>query len=162
MEEEKKNRAEKAVMLFRQGFNCAQSVAAVYADRYGFTEEQMLRMAASFGGGIGRMRLTCGAACALFLLAGLETGSSRAGDRAGKEANYALVQKLAAIFKQRNGSITCGELLGLQKGEISLSATPEERTTAYYNKRPCVKIIEDTVEIWEEQLNNEMKQGKSY
>ena len=68
-------RVDKAVELFKEGYNCAQSVVAAFADLYGFTQEQAFRMAASFGGGIGRMRETCGAACGLFLLAGLETGA---------------------------------------------------------------------------------------
>ena len=66
------DRIEKAVGLFKSGYNCSQSVVAAFADMYGFTEEQALRMSASFGGGIGRMRQTCGAACGMFLLAGLE------------------------------------------------------------------------------------------
>ena len=69
-------RIEKAVALFKEGFNCSQSVVAAFADKYGFTHEQALKMSASFGGGIGRMRETCGAACGLFMLAGLETGAT--------------------------------------------------------------------------------------
>ena len=48
MEEE---RIEMAVSLFKEGFNCSQSVVAVFADKYGFTREQALKMSASFGGG---------------------------------------------------------------------------------------------------------------
>ena len=111
-------RVEKAVALFKEGYNCAQSVVAAFADMYGFTEEQALRMSASFGGGIGRMRLTCGAACGLFILAGLETGATRGDDREGKSANYQLVQQLAEEFKRRNGSLTCAELLGLKRPRV--------------------------------------------
>ena len=98
------NRIEHAVSLFKSGYNCSQAVVAAYADLYGFTPEQAFRMAASFGGGIGRMRETCGAACGLFMLAGLETGAVEGSDREGKSANYALVQELAAEFRRRNGS----------------------------------------------------------
>ena len=72
----KEDRVAKAIALFKEGYNCSQSVVAAFADEYGFTREQALRMAASFGGGIGRMRETCGAACGMFLLAGLETGAT--------------------------------------------------------------------------------------
>ena len=89
--------------LFKSGYNCSQSVVGAFADMYGFTEEQAFRMSASFGGGIGRMRQTCGAACGMFLLAGLEKGAVEGKDREGKAANYALVQELAAEFKKRNG-----------------------------------------------------------
>ena len=59
----KEERIQKAVALFKEGYNCSQSVVGAYADMYGFTFEQALHMAASFGGGIGRMREICGAAC---------------------------------------------------------------------------------------------------
>ena len=91
-------RVSRAVELFKMGYNCAQSVTAAFADEYGYTEEQALKMSASFGGGIGRMRETCGAACGMFILAGLETGCADASDREGKAANYAFVQQLAEEF----------------------------------------------------------------
>ena len=101
------DRIQRAVELFRQGYNCSQSVCAAFADEYGYTFEQALRMSASFGGGIGRMRMTCGAACGMFILAGLETGCVEGKDREGKEANYRLVQQLAEKFVKRNGSFRC-------------------------------------------------------
>ncbi len=81
------DRVQKAVELFKSGYNCSQSVVAAFADMYGFTQEQALRMGASFGGGIGRMRETCGAACGMFLVAGLENrsyGSDRPRGKGGK------------------------------------------------------------------------------
>ena len=144
-------RIEKAVALFKEGFNCSQSVVAAFADMYGFTPEQALKMSASFGGGIGRMRETCGAACGLFLLAGLETGATEGADRDGKAANYKLVQELAEEFKQRNGALKCADLLGLSKKEQVVS-TPEARTAQYYAKRPCAKMVEEAARIWCEYL----------
>ena len=149
-------RIEKAVELFKEGFNCSQAVVGAFADKYGFTREQALKMSASFGGGIGRMRETCGAACGLFMLAGLETGSTDGADRDGKATNYALVQELAEEFKQRNGALRCADLLGLSKKEPIVS-TPEARTNQYYAKRPCVKMVEEAARIWCEYLE---KQGK--
>ena len=150
------DRIELAVSLFKEGYNCSQAVVAAYADMYGFTREQALRMSASFGGGIGRMRQTCGAACGLFLVAGLETGCTEGSNREGKEANYKLVQQLAEEFKQRNGSLICAQLLGLDKSAPT-PATPEARTAEYYKKRPCVKMVEEAARIWVEYLENKNK-----
>lgn len=150
------DRIQKAVENFMSGYNCSQSVVAAFADMYGFTQEQALRMSASFGGGIGRMRETCGAACGMFLLAGLETGATEATDREGKAANYAVVQELAAEFRKRNGSLICRELLGLKKKE-QLSAMPEERNTQYYAKRPCARMVEQAARIWAEYLEKHTK-----
>ena len=148
-------RIDKAVENFMEGFNCSQSVVTAFADMYGFTREQALHMAASFGGGIGRMRMTCGAACGLFMLAGLEKCAVEGRDRESKAANYALVQQLAGEFKKRNGSLICAELLGLKKPEGS--SMPEERTAQYYAKRPCPRMIEEAARIWVEHL--ERKEG---
>jgi C_GCAxxG_C_C family probable redox protein len=145
-------RIEKAVELFKEGYNCSQSVVAAFADMYGFTNEQALKMSASFGGGIGRMRQTCGAACGLFMLAGLETGCTEGKDREGKENNYKVVQALAEEFRKRNGSLICAELLGLSK-TAPTPATPEARTAEYYKKRPCVKMVEEAARIWCEYLS---------
>ena len=144
-------RIEQAVALFKEGYNCSQAVVTAFADMYGFTREQALKMSASFGGGIGRMRKTCGAACGLFMLAGLESGCTDGKDRDGKERNYILVQQLAEEFRKRNGSITCAELLGLEKSAPT-PTTPEARTNEYYKKRPCSKMVEEAARIWCEYL----------
>ena len=152
-------RIEKAIELFKEEYNCSQSVVAAFADMYGLTPEQALKVSASFGGGIGRMRQTCGAACGLFMLAGLETGCTEGKNREGKEANYKVVQELAEEFRKRNGSLICAELLGLSK-TAPTPATPEARTAEYYKKRPCVKMVEEAARIWCEYLStNSSKKG---
>ena len=157
--EEIERRAERAVELFKQGFNCSQAVFAACADIYGIKDEQLaLRLSASFGGGTGRMRMTCGAANGMFLLAGLHNGSATPHDNDGKMANYALVQQLAGEFKNTYGSLICAELLGLAPRNSSLpfregagvgsSPRPEDRTPAYYEKRPCVEMVAEAVRIY--------------
>lgn len=153
-------RIEKAVTFFKEGFNCSQAVVAAFADMYGFTQEQALRMSASFGGGIGRMRETCGAACGLFMLAGLKIGATNGADKEGKAANYRLVQELAEEFKKRNGALRCADLLGLSKQEPIVS-TPEARTEQYYAKRPCVKMVEEAAKIWCEYLEKCSKEASN-
>lgn len=144
-------RKDLAVALFKEGYNCSQAVVAAFADRYGFTREQALRMSASFGGGIGRMRETCGAACGMFLLAGFEKAALSGKDQQAKKENYELVQYLAAQFKQRNGALRCADLLNGPAAHET-HPTPEKRTETYYAKRPCVKLVEESVDIWCEYL----------
>ncbi len=146
-EEEIEVRAQKAQELFKQGYNCSQAVFASCADIYGLTDEQLaLRLSASFGGGMGRMRLVCGAASGMFMLAGLQNGSATPHDSEGKMANYAYVQDLAGQFKGKYGSLICAELLGLApKPE---EPKPAERTPQYYEKRPCSEMIAEAVRIY--------------
>lgn len=145
------DRIEKAVSLFKKGYNCSQAVVAAFADLYGFTEDQALKMAASFGGGIGRMRQTCGAACGMFMLVGLDCGETDAENREGKGHNYKMVQALAERFREENGSLVCAELLGLSSNADS-SPNPEERTEKYYKKRPCVMMVETAARIFADYL----------
>ena len=148
---DKQQRMQRAEELFMQGFNCSQSVAAAFADVYGYTEEQMLRVSAGFGAGIGRLRLSCGAFNAMALLAGLDCGSVTPGDREGKSYNYKVVQELAARFQEEHGSLICAELLRLKKG-VPLSYEASERTAEYYKVRPCVRQIISAARIYAEYL----------
>lgn len=147
----KEERIARAVELFKSGYNCSQSVVAAFADMYGLTEEQALKVSASFGGGIGRMRETCGAACGMFILAGLQYGTTDPKDAAGKGENYRIVQELAEKFKAANGFLKCRDLLGLDK-DAKESHQPAERNTAYYTKRPCAQIVEEAAKIWVEEM----------
>ena len=153
-------RAARAVELFKAGYNCSQAVFASCADLYGVTDEQLaLRLSASFGGGMGRMRLVCGAASGMFMLAGLHNGSCTPHDNEGKMANYALVQQLAGQFKDKYGSLICAELLGLApKGQcncqLDLDPRPAERTPEYYEKRPCSEMVAEAVRICLRKIEN--------
>ena len=157
--EEIEARAQRATDLFKQGYNCSQAVFASCADIYGVTDESLaLRLSASFGGGMGRMRMVCGAASGMFMLAGLQNGSSTPHDNEGKMANYAFVQRLAGDFKAQYGTLICAELLGLApKGQcdvrLELDPRPADRTPEYYEKRPCVEMVAQAVRIYLRSLN---------
>ena len=152
--EEIEARVQRATELFKQGYNCSQAVFASCADLYGMDDEQLaLRLSASFGGGMGRMRLVCGAASGMFMLAGLHNGSATPHDNEGKMANYAFVQQLAGEFKNKYGSLICAELLGrAPKGQcnvkLDLDPRPADRTPEYYEKRPCPEMIAEAVRIY--------------
>lgn len=145
--EEIEGRAQRAVALFREGYNCSQAVFLACCDLYGLTDEELaLRVSASFGGGIGRMRMTCGAACGMFMLAGLERGQVKPHDPDQKMRNYELVQALAGKYTEKYGSVVCAELLGIAPRPEA--PKPEARTAAYYEKRPCPEMIAEAVRIF--------------
>jgi len=150
------SRTERAKELFLEGFNCSQSVFAAFADLFDMDKETALRVSASFGGGIGRMREVCGAASGMFLVAGMLSGSIEGKDQVAKKNNYEIVQRLAAEFKkENNGTYICRELLGLDKTGAKVvpgETTPEARTEEYYKKRPCLKTIQGAAAIVERML----------
>lgn len=154
-EQEIEARVRRAEELFLQGYNCSQAVFCALADLYDVPEETALRLSASFGGGIGRMRLTCGAASGMFFLAGFERGQVKPHDPQQKLANYALVQDLAERFKQEHGSMVCSELLAMRAVKPTTDPQPAERNEAYFHQRPCLKMITSAIRIYCETLNRE-------
>lgn len=136
---------------FYNGCNCAQSVLCAFSNKIDIDSKTCMKLASSFGGGMGRLREVCGAVSAMFMVAGLLKGYEIAGDDIGKTRQYQLVQQLAKEFKNQHGTIICRELLGLS-GEDN--PTPSKRTAQYYAERPCAEFIKTAAEIIENKLLN--------
>lgn len=153
MSQDLEDRIQRAVELFMSGYGCSQSVVAAFADLYGLDETMAKRIAAGFGGGVGRMRMICGTVSGLVILAGLDCGQTEGNDREGKAACYKVVQELLETFKQRNGSIICAELLGLNGCPVvKTTYVPDERNAEYYKKRPCAQKVESAARFFAEYL----------
>lgn len=132
---------------FTSGYNCAQSVFLTYAEKYGFDKETALKLSSSFGGGMGRMREVCGAVSAMFMIAGLENGYIENNNDEVKAQHYTRIQNLANEFKEKNGTIICRELLGVDADDNPI---PSKRTSQYYEERPCEQLIADACNIIDE------------
>ncbi|MDE6690930.1 MAG: C-GCAxxG-C-C family protein [Clostridia bacterium] len=147
-------RADKARDMFLQGYNCCQAVVGAFADLYGFDPETAMKMAEGFGGGLGRMRLTCGAVNGMAMVAGMKMSHGQAGDLQRRGDIYAVVRQMVGEFKEQNGTIICAELLGLSMPKDD-SPVPEERTPDYYKRRPCPDKIHQCGLILEKYLGIE-------
>lgn len=138
-------RTQKAVSLFEQGYNCAQSVFMAYADIFGVERELAAKLPTSFGGGMGRLREVCGALSGAFMLLGLKYPFTDVHNKALKNENYKKVQAVAGAFKQEMGSYICADLLHIRReAQHYVSA---DRTKAYYAERPCSKCVRVAAEI---------------
>ena len=143
----------RAVDNFMAGYGCCQSVVAAFSDLYGLDELTAKRIAAGFGGGVGRLRMMCGAGSGIVMLVGLDCGQTEGSDREGKSACYKVVQQLLARSEQENGSLICAEILGLkghEKAASSYEASP--RTAEYYKTRPCAAKVESAARIFADYL----------
>ena len=146
-------RGTRAKELFLEGYNCAQAVVLAYEVFFDESPETLAQLVSAFGGGMGRLREVCGSVSGMFFVLSKIYGYAEPKDTKGKTDLYARVQELAERFKERNGSIVCRELLGLQE-KIS-APVPEERTPEYYKKRPCPDIIGDAADVLEEYLKEQ-------
>ena len=144
---------EQAQDFFRKGYNCSQSVFAVFCKDFGIDLETGLKLSSSFGGGMGGLRQVCGAVTAIFMIAGLKYGYVDSQDINLKNQHYNLIQSLAKQFADKFGSIICKELLLSNaniKKEVSM---PEKRTPEYYKVRPCERFVVYATELTEKMLN---------
>jgi len=159
-DEDLEKRVAQAVDNFMAGYGCCQSVVAAFSDLYGLDETLAKRIAAGFGGGVGRMRMMCGAVSGIVMLVGLDCGQTKGNDLEGKSACYKVVQDLLARSKEENGSLICAEILGIQgneKAHSSYVASP--RTAEYYKLRPCAAKVESAARIFANYLRG--KQSES-
>lgn len=138
-------KSQQARELFKNGYNCAQSVFCAFAEDLNIDFETALKLSSSFGGGMGRLREVCGTVSAMFMIAGLKYGYTSNNDDDAKEKHYALIQELARKFEEKHGTIICRELLGLDIKHDN--PKPEKRTEEYYTNRPCEEFAVSAAEI---------------
>jgi C_GCAxxG_C_C family probable redox protein len=139
---------EKAVELFRGGCACSQAVLATYGPRYGLAEDQALRVAAAFAGGM-RMGETCGAVTGALMVLGLAHCTNECRKAEGRTGAYAAVAAFAETFKTRNGSLSCRELLGC---DVSTPAGNQAAREKGLFTTICPRLVRDASEILEATL----------
>lgn len=146
-------RVERAQNYFKAGYNCAQAVVMAFDDVMQMSPEELARLTAPFGGGMGRMREVCGTVSGMAFLAGAIKPSADPSNLDERKENYALVQKFAQEFRDENGDIVCRRLLGLEPmAERTETPMPSARTAEYYRKRPCVEYVGSAARIVAEHL----------
>lgn len=121
----------------KRGYNCAQVVLCAYSDLLGIDEETLFRIAEGFGAGMGGMMETCGAVTAMFMAAGLKNSSGDLAACNTKPQTMKLVRELAKEFQDKNQSIVCRELKGVDTGVVL---------------RDCDGCIEDAIRILGEKV----------
>ena len=145
------SRAEKAKELFEQGYACSQAVALAFADAAKVDEATLSKLALPFGGGLGRLRLTCGAVSGMAIVIGLFFSEAE-NTPENKKKTYAIVQELCGKFQEENGSLICADLLSGANLKVAVGGEAEVRTETYYKKRPCAEIVYSAAHIIEEYL----------
>ena len=140
----------KSTDLFGQGCNCAQAILVPYAPELGLPADVALKVAAGFGGGVGRQGEVCGAVSGAVMVIGLRhwdgTGSRIPSDAATKERVYGLVRQFSNAFRERHGSILCRELLGC---DIATAEGLSEARQHGLFKSVCPALVADAAELLE-------------
>jgi C_GCAxxG_C_C family probable redox protein len=135
-----------AVSRFEQGFHCAQSVLAAYADG-GLSEEAALKMGAALAGG-STVGGECGAVAAAYLVLGLKHGRTvpAFGDVEKERELFDRIRRFVEEFRKRHGALTCRELLGVDV--FTKEGLAEGRQRGLFRER-CPRYVRDAITILE-------------
>lgn len=144
---------ERAVSLFLGGYNCAQAVFGAFAEQMGMETSTAAQMASALGGGLCRMRETCGAVSGGMLALGVLRGYAIPGDDKQKQALYAQGQRVMLAFREKFGTLSCRQLLGISEN-TPVSSVPTPRTDAFYASRPCARFIREMAALVENELKH--------
>ncbi len=142
------NRADRAIELFDNNFNCSQAVFTVFATEYGISEEMALKLATSFGGGA-RSGEMCGAVSGALMVLGLRYGHFIAENNEQKQKAYSLGQEFVRRFNEINNSIVCRDLLGY---DLSKEEEFEIIASKGLFKTICPNMVRDAVNILEQMI----------
>jgi C_GCAxxG_C_C family probable redox protein len=144
-------RAEYAKELFESGYACSQAVALAFQDLTNVSKEDLAKLTLPLGGGLGRLRLTCGAISGMAIILGLVCAKdNNTSDE--KLRVYELTRQLVERFKAEHKTIICQELLENPNTAVEIGGKPDERTKEYYKQRPCSLIVYNAAKVLEDYL----------
>lgn len=105
---------QKALQLREEGYNCAQAVIGAFAEDYGLSFSDAMRVSAGFGSGM-RVGEICGAASGAVVVIGLKYGSAVASE---KEPCNSETKQFLEKFTETAGTLLCRDLLAPNGYEI--------------------------------------------
>ena len=129
------SRVENALENHGKGYNCCQAVACAYADLAVVDENLIFAAGEGFGAGMGGMQCTCGAVSGACMVAGLLKSSRNTEEPVTKGGTYRITKEIAQAFKEKNGSVICKDLKGIETKKVL---------------RSCDGCIEDAAKILEQ------------
>lgn len=108
-----------------------------------------MRIAGAFGAGMARTGETCGAVTGALMVIGLKHAKTRKGDDDSRELAYALAREFMDRFRERNGSLLCRDILGVDVSTPDGIRAVREKDLF---RTVCPKFVRDAGEILEESM----------
>jgi C_GCAxxG_C_C family probable redox protein len=144
MKQQSSRFSEKAANLFKQDYNCAQSVLLTMQEYYGSPQNSLVpKIATAFGGGIGRRGSLCGALTGAIMAIGLKHGTNKT-VLIEKEKAYEVALRFYDRFTEECGSPFCRELIGY---DLTNSEELERMRKSKVRDEKCSHFVKKAVEI---------------
>jgi C_GCAxxG_C_C family probable redox protein len=129
--------------------NCAQAVLMTYSDFLGKEIDELRAVAAGFGGGMGKLQLTCGAATGAFMVFSIHASNVTRDNVEAKDLATAYIREFEERFRKQKGSLACRDILGV---DMNTEQGQNEAISKNLYGTVCVDAVEAAVEIIEDML----------
>lgn len=136
--------SDQAIDLFKQGYNCAQSVFLVYSKNYHINPKEGFNLTSAFGGGMARMQEICGAISGGTMVLGLSISNYEEDIATNKERVYHIINLYIQEFKEKFGSTKCSELLNCNLNTVEGQMYYDENNL---QQTICYNCIIETINI---------------
>ena len=142
IDEKDSDKKKEIVSLFKQGYNCAQAILAVYGEESGLQREHAFRIGAPFGGGIADTGNICGAVTGSLMVIGLRKGDIKPENWLKKAKLSRTSRAFMERFSSATGSLNCCDIqehITGRKGDIVRDSH-------------CTSVVQTAIRILEELL----------
>lgn len=102
---------ERAVKLHDEKYNCCQSVVLAFCDEIGIEKQELAKLVANLGGGLGYAGEVCGAVSGMAIVSGYLGKWDIPTDQESKKVSYDTIKELVEEFKEKNNYTRCPDLL---------------------------------------------------
>ncbi len=147
---------EKATDFLMQGFHCSQALTGAFAEEFGYSLKNVMKISTCFGGGMHRGEL-CGCVTAAAMIFGMAFGLYDPQDKELESFGYKNADEFYYRFQERMGGKTlCKEILGKDFSK------PDELVTIRKEglvKKVCPHVLQVSIEIIEDMLRRQEEEG---
>lgn len=130
----KEKRISRCLEYFDEGYACSQAIVLGFEDIFNIDTEALKLISSTFGGGMGRLRRTCGAVTGAYMVLGAKYGNTQPKDVDTKLGAYKKVRELTEQVEDTLGTSICKEIL-------VNNATSEQVKERKYHKIICRKVV---------------------
>lgn len=142
----------KALGMFKEKFNCAESVLSGIACELNLETDNIPKIASGFGAGFARQGYICGALSGASMGLGLKYGRTTP-DNDAKAALYARINELFTSFEKEFGHIHCSGLTGC---DMKTDEGAAEFASRDLHNTLCPKFVKYCVEYATDIINRDI------
>ena len=133
---------DQAVETFKSGCNCAQAVLTSFSDILKMDKTELMAVSAGFGGGMGKLQETCGAATGAYMVFSIHRSHSAPDNQYAKDESALMIRRFSKRFSEIEGATNCKKLIGV---DLNTEEGQQEASEKDLFNKVCGKCVSTAV-----------------